>query len=204
MNHRVAIFGLGAIGANLAKNLILADARLDLVAIDSDKVEERNLFTQPYSRTHLSQPKTDAFLAMIYEVLGYFPERLATLNRRVDDKFTGAREATLLIDAFDNFKSRDLVHGLAIKSRVPVVHLGFSPDFIATILWNDKYVPNQTTQGPFGDGVEGRDVCEVREMSWWLQGVTAIMTKNILDFLQAGKTASQLIDKNFQIKKLDF
>jgi len=196
-HHHVAVFGLGTIGANVAKNLILADERLDLIVIDSDKVEERNLFTQPYSRTHLGQPKTDAFLAMIYEVLGHFPERLATLNRRVDEKFSGAREATLLIDAFDNFKSRDLVHGLAIKSRVPVVHLGFSPDFIATILWNDKYVPNQA-------GIEGRDVCEVRETSWWLQGVVAIMTKNVLDYLQNKKTASQLIDKNFQIKKLDF
>lgn len=197
MNHRVAVFGLGAIGANLAKHLILADERLELIAIDSDKVEARNLFTQPYSRTHLGQPKTDAFLAMIYEVLGDFPERLVTLNRRVDDKFAGTREATLLIDAFDNFKSRDLVHELAKRSRVPVVHLGFSPDFIATILWNDKYVPNQSS-------VEGRDVCETREMCWWLQGVVAIMTKNLLDFLQAGKTVSQLIDRNLQIKKLDF
>jgi molybdopterin/thiamine biosynthesis adenylyltransferase len=197
MNHQVAVFGLGAIGANLAKHFILADERLDLIAIDSDKVEKRNLFTQPYARTHLGQPKTDAFLAMIYEVLGHFPERLVTLNRRVDDKFAGAHEATLLIDAFDNFKSRDLVHGLAIRSRVPVVHLGFSPDFIATILWNERYIPNQS-------GVEGRDVCEVREMSWWLQGVVAMMTKNILDFLQTQKMSSQLIDKNFQIKRLDF
>jgi hypothetical protein len=103
----------------------------------------------------------------------------------------------LLIDAFDNFKSRDLVHELAKRSRVPVVHLGFSPDFIATILWNDRYVPNQS-------GVEGRDACEVREISWWLQGVVAMMAKNIMDFLQTQKMSSQLIDKNFQIKKLDF
>jgi molybdopterin/thiamine biosynthesis adenylyltransferase len=197
MNHRIAIFGLGTIGANLAKNLMLFDARLDLVVIDSDKVEERNLFTQLYWRTHLGQPKTDALLAMAYEVLGHFPEHLVTLNRRVDDKFSGASGATLLVDAFDNFKSRDILHGLAKKRHIPVVHLGFSPEFIATILWNDKYVPNQS-------GVEGQDVCEVREMSWWLQGVVAIMTKNILDFLQTQKMSSQLIDRNFQIKKLDF
>ena len=59
----IIVFGLGAIGSNIAQILIKGMSYAKLTVVDFDKVEPRNYVagTQIYSRQHNGMYKTQAF-----------------------------------------------------------------------------------------------------------------------------------------------
>src|SRR5260370_34058423 len=61
----ITICGAGALGGTLTETLArMGFTRLKL--IDKDRVEMRNLSTQPYSRAEVGAPKARAFANMLY------------------------------------------------------------------------------------------------------------------------------------------
>ena len=154
-----------------------------MTAIDRDKVEKRNLGVQIYDASTVGATKADAFLSTIYSVIGDVPPNLKT-HKSLITVDTDFWNYNLIIDAFDNYESRDLLVGKASN----VVHLGFSPDLAATVLWDDAYKSHKSGGAA--------DVCEWQEYRWWLHGVTSLMTMNILKFLADGSKRNMVIEKN--------
>src|SRR5919199_6114604 len=79
----VTVCGAGALGANLIESLARAGfARLRL--IDRDRVEERNLSTQPYYRSDIGAFKAKILANTLYRALGVAvsgkPEELTAAN----------------------------------------------------------------------------------------------------------------------------
>src|SRR5262245_45263783 len=65
----VTVCGAGALGSNLVENLARQGfARLRV--IDRDRVEERNLSTQPYYRTDVGAFKAKLMANAVYRALG--------------------------------------------------------------------------------------------------------------------------------------
>src|SRR5438034_11772166 len=102
----VAVCGAGALGANIAESLARSGfGRLRV--IDRDRVEERNLSTQPYYRSEIGALKAKMLANALYRALG------TTVDARAEE-LTAANVGRLLggsdlvIDTFDNSAARQV------------------------------------------------------------------------------------------------
>jgi molybdopterin/thiamine biosynthesis adenylyltransferase len=132
----VTVCGAGALGANLVESLA-RQGFTRLKVIDRDRVEERNLSTQPYYRTDIGAFKAKLLANALYRALGTPVEARA-------EELTAANAARLLgrsglvVDTFDNSGSRQAVKDYCEGTLLPCLHVGLAGEY-AEILWNEVY-----------------------------------------------------------------
>lgn len=135
-NLPVTVCGAGALGANITENL----ARMGfgkLKVIDRDRIEERNLSTQPYYRTDIGSFKAKILTNSLYRALGIKVEaQTTTLTPENATKLL--ENSTLVIDTFDNSISRQAVKDSCSNNKIPCLHVGMASDY-AEIIWNEHY-----------------------------------------------------------------
>lgn len=132
----VTVCGAGALGANIVESL----ARQGFAAlrvIDRDRVEERNLSTQPYVRADVGAQKARMLSNMIYRALG------VEVEARTDELTTAnagklLKGSALVMDAFDNSAARQVVRDYCAGAGVPCLHAGLTGDY-AEVIWNEIY-----------------------------------------------------------------
>ncbi len=133
---RVTICGAGALGANLTESL----ARIGftrLKVIDRDRVEERNLSTQPYGRDDIGSYKVTALAHQVYREVEVVVEAVrAELQGRNVSKLLSASD--WLIDCFDNSAARQAISAYARSVGVPCLHAGLA-DGYSEVLWEESY-----------------------------------------------------------------
>ena len=144
----VTVAGAGALGANLLESCARQGFRR-LRVIDRDRVEERNLSTQPYSRRDIGQPKARILSREIFRAVGtevaYEITELSEANVA-----SLLRGSDVVVDCFDNARSRSTIKNTCLSLGIPCLHVGLNGDY-AEIIWNETYrVPE--------DG--GEDVCD--------------------------------------------
>ena len=118
------VFVAGAGGLGTAVSIHLAAAGVGLIRIaDRDSVEISNLNRQIFYRSEdLSQSKATIL-----------PERLLALNPNIrvqgiasdltdDNAMELAGEASVLVDALDNFPGRYVLNRLALRRGIPLIH----------------------------------------------------------------------------------
>jgi molybdopterin/thiamine biosynthesis adenylyltransferase len=132
----VTVCGAGALGANITENLARAGFG-KLVAIDRDRIEERNLSTQPYYKSDIGAYKVKILSNTLYRALG------VTIDGRAKElTATNApqllRDTTLVIDTFDNSVARQAVKDYCKEAQLPCLHVGLASDY-AEVIWNDIY-----------------------------------------------------------------
>jgi len=144
----IAICGAGALGGNLAETLArMGFARLKL--LDRDRVEMRNLSTQPYSRAEVGAPKARVLANALYRAVQARVEPVVA-------ELTAGNAAGLLagsalvVDAFDNHAARAAVSVAARHLAVPCLHVGFGADGLyGSGLWEPGYeVPRDGLDDP--------------------------------------------------------
>ncbi len=132
----VTICGAGALGANITESLVRSGFG-KLRVIDKDRIEERNLSTQPYYRSDVGAYKAKILTNSLYRALGITVDgrskQLTITN--VQQLLTGS---ALVIDTFDNSTSRQSVKDYCINSQIPCLHVGLASDY-AEIIWNPIY-----------------------------------------------------------------
>ena len=132
----VTVCGAGALGANLTESLARQGFGR-LTVIDRDRVEERNLSTQPFFRSDIGAFKAKILAHALYRALG------TTVEARVDELTpTNAakllRGAALVVDTFDNSPSRQAVQAACAGANLPCLHAGLASGY-AEVLWNEVY-----------------------------------------------------------------
>ncbi len=132
----VTVCGGGALGANLVESLARQGfGRLRV--IDRDRVEERNLSTQPFYRSDIGAHKAKILANTLYRALAVKVEPYA-------EELTPANAGKLLagsglvVDTFDNSGSRQAVKDACEKANLPCLHVGLAGDY-AEIIWNSAY-----------------------------------------------------------------
>jgi molybdopterin-synthase adenylyltransferase len=132
----VTVCGAGALGANLVETLARSGfARLKV--IDRDRVEERNLSTQPFHRADIGAQKAKILSNTLYRALGVSVEAsTAELSASNAAKLLGG--AGVVVDAFDNSVSRQAVKDHCEKAALPCVHAGLAGGY-AEVIWNERY-----------------------------------------------------------------
>src|SRR5713101_7531224 len=130
----VTVCGAGALGANITESLARSGfARLRV--IDRDRIEERNLSTQPYYRSDIGAFKAKILGNALYRALG------VTVDARAEE-LTAANAGKLLagsslvIDTFDNSASRQAVTDLCNREGIACLHAGLAAGY-AEVLWNE-------------------------------------------------------------------
>jgi molybdopterin/thiamine biosynthesis adenylyltransferase len=177
-NLAVTICGAGALGANIAENLARAGFG-KLKVIDCDRIEERNLSTQPYYRSDVGAYKAKILANSLYRALG------TAVDGQIKE-LTASNVAQLLagsalvVDAFDNSVARQIVKDYCTTANLPCLHTGLAADY-AEIIWNQFYrVPS-----PVND-----DVCDYPLARNLVMLAVAVTCETIIKFAATGKQES--------------
>ena len=145
---RLALCGAGAVGSNLADNLVRQGfARLRV--IDHDKIEEHNVGTQLYGESEVGLWKVEALRTRLFRAAGV---EIVPVRKEMTDKNAESllKDVDLVIDSFDNSASRRLVQEAARAAKTPCLHVGLHADY-CEVIWDETYrVPNDV----------GGDVCD--------------------------------------------
>ena len=190
--ENVIIFGCGAAGSNVFLNLIHVHPALNYTLVDFDKVEARNILpgTQPYSKADLNRPKVQA-LQMIARQRRDI--RAVAVNQKMCSVYN-VRELikspqTILIDAFDNAPSRNLLFQCdkhpAPTGKESILHIGFSAQMVGEIVWNESYEEMSESKA------DARiDVCELHLALPFINVLTGMAAKVVSDFILHGRKQS--------------
>ena len=133
---KVTVCGAGALGANIVESLARAGFR-QLKVIDRDRVEERNLSTQPYQMDDVGGHKARALAHLVYRAVGVEVEAVALelSGRNVAKLLNGS---DFIIDAFDNSSSRQAVSAYARSAETACLHAGLA-DGYSEVMWDEVY-----------------------------------------------------------------
>lgn len=184
-NYPVTICGAGALGANIAENL--ARSGFDkLTVIDRDRIEERNLSTQPYYRSDVGAFKAKILANNLYRAIGTKIDA-RTLELTSANTTQLLKNSQLIVDVFDNSVARQAVKDYAEQLSIPCLHAGLSADY-AEVIWNDVYrVPLEVND----------DVCDYPLTRNLVMLTVAVACEAIVSFIA---TAEQ---PNFTITQKD-
>ncbi|OUL22344.1 thiamine biosynthesis protein ThiF [Nostoc sp. T09] len=135
-DYPVTICGAGALGANIAENL--ARSGFDkLTVIDRDRIEERNLSTQPYYRSDVGAFKAKILANNLYRAIG---TKVDAKTKELTSANTTQllKDSQLIVDVFDNSLARQAVKDYADQFNIPCLHVGLAADY-AEVIWNEVY-----------------------------------------------------------------
>lgn len=141
----VTVCGAGALGANVTESLARSGFT-QLTVIDRDRIEERNLSTQPYYRSDIGAFKAKILANSLYRALGVkIQAKSKELTADNASQLIGQPgQPGLVIDTFDNSIARQAVKDYCTTANIPCLHLGMASDY-AEIIWNPDYrVPSAT------------------------------------------------------------
>jgi molybdopterin-synthase adenylyltransferase len=132
----ITICGAGALGANITENLARSGFA-KLRVIDRDRIEERNLSTQPYYRSDVGAYKAKILTNTLYRALGITVDGT---SKELTPGNAGQMldKSGLVIDTFDNSTSRQAVFDCCTTAKIPCLHVGLASDY-AEIIWNQIY-----------------------------------------------------------------
>ncbi len=176
LDRPITVCGAGALGGNLAETLArMGFARLKL--IDKDRVEMRNLSTQPYSRAEVGAPKARALANTLYRAVQAKVEPVVVeLSAKNAAKLL--QGSALVVDAFDNRDGRSAVSETTRALSLPCLHIGFSADGLyGSGIWEPHYQIPQELPG---------DPCDyplTRPLALMLASLAA---RSIVDFFREG------------------
>jgi hypothetical protein len=194
----IVVCGIGAAGANVFMNLLYAYPNANFTVVDFDKIEDRNVSpgTQPYTKTDINRPKTQALQRIAQQAKS---KRITALNIKLIDvkEIKGLVKdpaTTLIIDAFDNAESRNLF--LKLPKGYNVLHVGFSAVLTGEAAWNGIYEPMTTSKAD-----SQIDVCEMAIARPFIMALTGMASIVIAQFMDNGNKVNMYFDKNLTIKK---
>ena len=172
---KLVFCGGGALGSHalyLARSLG-DDVRL--AVIDDDRVETKNLVSQWLVKPMVGKNKATALKLQMGNFFGRqieaFPVRLGTHNVR---ELLG--QADLVIDAFDNGASRQVIQDFVRETETSCVHAGLAADGgFGAVRWDRDFVIDH-------EPIEGQATCEGGEFLPLIVQVSASVVEAIREF----------------------
>jgi molybdopterin/thiamine biosynthesis adenylyltransferase len=178
---RVAVCGAGALGSNLADNLVrqgvgTGDAGL-LRVIDRDRVEEHNVSTQLYGEGDVGVWKVEVLRNRLFKTVGV---EIDAVRKEMSEQNAGQllKGVDLVIDTFDNSASRAVVQRAVRAAGTACLHAGLYEDY-CEVVWDPGYrVP----------GDVGQDVCDYPLARNLVMLAVTIASESVIRYLRDGRT----------------
>lgn len=186
----VTVCGAGALGANIVESLARSGFTR-LRVIDRDRVEERNLSTQPFYRTDVGAQKARILANSLYRALSVKVEaRAEELTQRNSARLLDG----LVIDAFDNSASRQAVKERCEERRLDCLHAGLAASY-AEVIWNDRYRVPSAAQD---------DICDYPLARNLVTLTVAVVCEAVTRYVANGARDSFTITlKDFAVRRLE-
>jgi hypothetical protein len=181
---RIVFCGVGALGSTAA--VLCRNLEPTLVFVDFDRVESKNLLAQAFVKQSVGRNKAEALKAQLLNFHGRkadaFGVRLTTENV---EQLCGS--ADLLVDCFDNLKSRKLLSEFARRAGKPLVHAAISGDgTFGLVRWDERFVPDAEDKA-------GQATCEGGEHLPLLGLLAAALARVIQDFIKGGERRDVMV-----------
>ncbi|MGD8626629.1 MAG: ThiF family adenylyltransferase [Anaerolineae bacterium] len=174
---RLVICGAGAVGSNLADNLVRQGFRR-VTVVDFDRIESHNVGTQTYAVSDAGAFKVEVLQAEIFRAVEVEIEAVRQrLTARNVAKLLA--EAELVVDGFDNHESRALVTAHCREGGIPCLHVGLSADY-AEVIWNEGY------RVPHDPGGGEADVCDYPLARNLVQFAVALASEAVVRYVLEG------------------
>ncbi|NEO27552.1 MAG: ThiF family adenylyltransferase [Kamptonema sp. SIO4C4] len=170
----ITICGAGALGANLTENLVRCGFG-QLRVIDRDRIEERNLSTQPYYKSDIGAHKAKILTNSLYRALGVTIDG-KTKELTSENCAQLLRQTNLVVDTFDNSVARQAVTDYCKKENLACLHIGLASDY-AEIIWNARYRVPSATQD---------DICDYPLARNLILLAVAVAAEVIMRFISTG------------------
>jgi len=145
---RITLCGAGALGSMMADNLVRQGFR-SLRVIDFDRIEEHNVGTQTYDVADVGAKKVDVLKNRLFRATEV---EIEMESKELTDRTAKAllKKSDVVIDTFDNSKSRQLVQDYCRNANLECLHIGLFADYCEAI-WDEYYKVPRDAAG---------DVCE--------------------------------------------
>jgi hypothetical protein len=171
---RIVFLGVGALGSTAAVLCRALDATL--VFVDFDKVESKNLLAQAFVKQSLGKNKAEALKA---QLLNFYGVKAEAFGVRVTAENVAqlTKEASLIVDCFDNAASRRVVSEHARAAKVPLVHAAIAGDgAFGLVRWEETFQPDAEDQA-------GQATCEGGEHLPMIGLLAATLARTVQDFV---------------------
>lgn len=174
---RIVFCGVGALGSTAA--VLCRNLEATLAFVDFDKVESKNLLAQAYVKQSVGKNKAESLKAQLLNFHGVkaeaFGVRLTAENVK---ELCGS--AALIVDCFDNLKSRTVLSEFARGASIPLLHAAISGDgTFGLVRWDERFAPD-------AEDVAGQATCEGGEHLPLIGLLGAAIARTIQDFLKGG------------------
>ena len=181
---RIVFCGVGALGSNAVVACRNLDARL--VLVDFDRVESKNCLSQAFVKPSVGKNKADALKLQLASFWGVKAESFGV---RVEEHnvATLCGSADLVIDAFDNARSRRALSMWAKSAYRPLVHAAVSAGgTFGLVRWDERFVADE-------EGTPGQATCEGGEHLPLIALVASTLARTVQDFAANGARRDALV-----------
>lgn len=190
----LVICGCGAIGSNLIDNLA-RQGFTKFTVIDFDRIEDHNRNNQIWSRKEIGQLKVAMMKFRLFNDIGL--TSCLDVSKKLDESNIGkiiTKKDCIVVDAFDNSESRQLIKNYCNANNVDCLHIGLAQDY-AEVIWNEEYeVPVK----------KGKDVCEYPLARNIAILSVVVGTESLIKYVDGGVKESYSITlKDFKIQRYE-
>jgi hypothetical protein len=181
---KIVFCGVGALGSNA----VVASRNLaaTIVLVDFDRVESKNCLAQAFVKQSIGKNKAEALKLQLSNFWGVKAEAFGV---RVTDEnvATLCDAADIVVDAFDNAKSRLILSTWARAANKPLVHAAIAADgTFGLVRWDERFVPD-------AEDAEGQATCEGGEHLPILSLVSSTLARALQEHLKTGAKNDAMI-----------
>lgn len=181
---RVVFCGVGALGSNAV--VACRNLEVQLVVIDFDRVESKNCLSQAFVKPSVGKNKAEALKLQLSNFWGVKAEAFG-VRIGEDNVETLCGSADLLVDAFDNARSRRMLSTFARSAQKPLVHAAVSADgTFGLVRWDERFEPDE-------EGTPGAATCEGGEHLPLIALIGSTLARTVQDFVQKGEKRDAMI-----------
>src|SRR5687767_804738 len=170
---RIVFCGVGALGSNAV--VACRNLEATFVLVDFDRVESKNCLSQAFVKQSVGKNKADSLKLQLANFWGVKAESFG-VRVTEENVATLCGAADLVVDAFDNAKSRRLLSAWARTANKPLLHAAVSADgTFGLVRWDERFVPDEESS-------EGQATCEGGEHLPLIAMVSATLARTVQDF----------------------
>ena len=188
---RIVFCGVGALGSNAV--VACRNLAVHFVLVDFDRVESKNCLSQAFVKPSVGKNKAEALKLQLSNFWGVKAESFG-VRVEATNVATLCDKADLVVDAFDNAKSRRILSDYARAAEKPLVHAAVSADgTFGLVRWDERFTADE-------EGDPGQATCEGGEHLPLIALVSSTLARTIQDFVKDGSRHDAMISLSGVIK----
>lgn len=181
---RIVFCGIGALGSGAV--VLCRSLGAELRLVDFDRVESKNLAAQAFVKLSLGKNKAEAMKAQLWSFWGVRADALG-VRVTAENVESVCADAQLVVDAFDNQASRQVLQTFARAKNVPLVHAAMAADGrFGMIRWDERFSAD-------AEDVAGQATCEGGEHLPFIGLLAAALARAVQDFVLHGTRRDSMV-----------